>query len=208
MGGPDAKISRRALHPADATGEGPAGTPRARLDVWFIAYGDIKTIDNQDFLQKQYRSATSETDPENGATTRLLTPADLTCRNITPAAPSGGEEVAVEFTLLDRVRLQVTVASTRSRTDESSIAATILDRRFMKDTEFPNQWRPITRDDAGRRQFGDPQPYYGFGGYAKTTRLIDPPGALFVEYHAAFAEPPEWFGGTNLLRSKLPILRS
>jgi hypothetical protein len=64
----------------------------------------------------------------------------------------------------------------------------------------------VTRDDAGRRHFGEAQPYSGFGGYAKATRLIDPPGAIFIEYHAAFAEPQDWFSGTNLLRSKLPIL--
>ena len=104
------------------------------------------------------------------------------------------------------MRLQVTTQSTKSKTAESNLAASILDRRFMNDAEFPNQWRPITRDDAGRRHLGAPQPYFGFGGYAKATRLIDPPGALFVEYHAAFAEPQDWFGGTNLLRSKLPIL--
>jgi len=110
------------------------------------------------------------------------------------------------FTLLDKVRLQATTESTRSRTAESNIAASFLDPRFASDPEYPNQWRPVTRDDDGRRHLGSPQPYSGFGGYAKATRLVEPAGAVLIEYHAAFAEPQDWFGGTNLLRSKLPIL--
>jgi hypothetical protein len=86
------------------------------------------------------------------------------------------------------------------------MAASILDRRFANDPDFPNRWRPVTRDDNGKRQLGAPQPYFGFGGYAKATRLVEPAGAILIEYHAAFAEPQDWFGGTNLLRSKLPIL--
>jgi hypothetical protein len=178
-----------------------------RLDLWFVAYGELKTLDNQDFLRRQFRSATSETDPENGSASRALTASDLQRRGLTsPTQPGDPEYVAAEFTLLDRVRLQVTTESTKSKTDESNLAASILDRRFIDDAQFPNQWRPITRDDAGRRGLGAPQPYFGFGGYAKATRLIDPPGAILIEYHAAFAEPQGWFSGTNLLRSKLPIL--
>jgi hypothetical protein len=178
-----------------------------RLDVWFVAYGSLRTLDNKDFLQRQFRSVTSETDPENGSSTKVLTIADLKRRGLKPAGALGDTEyVAVEFTLLDRVRLGVTTESTRSRTGESTLAASILDRRFLNDAEFPNQWRPVTRDDAGKRHLEAHQPYFGFGGYAKATRLVDPPGAIFVEYHAAFAEPQDWFGGTNLLRSKLPIL--
>ena len=29
---------------------------------------------------------------------------------------------------------------------------------------------------------------------------------MFIEYHVAFIEPEGWFHGTNLLRSKLPIV--
>ena len=178
-----------------------------RIDVWFVAYGDLRTLGNQEFLARELRSATSESDPEYGSSSKVLTTSDLNRRGLTlPEAPSPVEHLAVEFTLLDRVRLQVTTESSRSKTAESNLSASLLDRHFENDAQFPNQWRPITRDDDGRRHLGTPQPYFGFGGYAKATRLIDQPGAIFIEYHAAFAEPQDWFGGTNLLRSKLPIL--
>jgi hypothetical protein len=178
-----------------------------RLDAWFVAYGDLRTLENQDFLERQMRSVTSDTDPDFGSSNKVLTTAELKRRGLALAGRPGDTEYdVVEFTLLERVRLRVTTQTTRSKTAASDLAASILDRRFMKDAEFPNLWRPIARDDEGRRRLGQPQPYFGFGGYAKVTRLIEPPGALFVEYHAAFAEPQGWFDGTNLLRSKLPIL--
>ena len=51
-----------------------------------------------------------------------------------------------------------------------------------------------------------PQPYAGLGSYVKATRLAEPAGAVFIEYHVVFAEPQGWFHGANLLRSKLPIV--
>ena len=45
----------------------------------------------------------------------------------------------------------------------------------------------------------------GAGMYFKITKLAAPEGALFIEQHVMFAEPAGWFGGANLLRSKLPI---
>jgi hypothetical protein len=190
-----------------SNGEGASERRGRRLDIWFVAYGSMKTLENQDFLQKQFKSATSEGDPENGSTSKILSDADLKSRGLkTSGQPGDTQYIAIEFTLLDRVRLQGTTESTRSRTAESNVAASVLDPHFTDDPEFPNRWRPVTRDDDGRRHLGSPQPYSGFGGYAKATRLVEPAGAIFIEYHAAFAEPQEWFGGTNLLRSKLPIL--
>ena len=41
----------------------------------------------------------------------------------------------------------------------------------------------------------------------KLTRLADPDGAVFVEYHGVYNEPSGWFPGEeNLLRSKLPLV--
>ena len=43
------------------------------------------------------------------------------------------------------------------------------------------------------------------------TLVLDPhdlrtSGAVLVEYHLVFEEPQGWFGGSNLLRSKLPLV--
>ncbi len=38
------------------------------------------------------------------------------------------------------------------------------------------------------------------------TRLARPEGALFFEMHVVIHEPEAWFGGPNLLRSKMPLV--
>ncbi|HEY2147332.1 MAG TPA: hypothetical protein VGH32_05310, partial [Pirellulales bacterium] len=51
---------------------------------------------------------------------------------------------------------------------------------------------------------GPPSAYISAGGYLKATMLGQPAGALLVEYHLVYDEPPGWFGkSADLLRSKL-----
>src|SRR5580704_6590859 len=90
-----------------SNGEGASERRGRRLDIWFVAYGSMKTLENQDFLQKQFKSATSEGDPENGSTSKILSDADLKSRGLkTSGQPGDTQYIAIEFTLLDRVRLQ------------------------------------------------------------------------------------------------------
>jgi hypothetical protein len=178
-----------------------------RVDLWFIAFGDLKSLASDEFLTRQIGLSGADSDQENGSRVKLLSDADLARRGLPlPKAASDPRIVAAESTLLDRVRLTVTTRNVRTVTDQSVCVASILDEHFSSDKEFPNTWSPISRDNSGRRQIGVPQPYIGMGSYVKATRLVEPAGALFIEYHLAFAEPREWFQGTNLLRSKLPIV--
>jgi hypothetical protein len=64
----------------------------------------------------------------------------------------------------------------------------------------------VERTAAGKLEVGDSHPYTGSGSYLKATKLQEPPGSIFVEYHIVFHEPTEWFNGATVLRSKLPIL--
>jgi hypothetical protein len=178
-----------------------------RIDLWFVTYGNLKTLVDDEFLDSQFKSATSESDAETGSQSKNLTEACLARRGLTvPKRFEDDRYGASEFSILDKVRLNATTRSVAIQCNESVLSASILDPRFANDPEFPNRWRPITRDEDGRRVFGEPHPYSGYGAYVKVTRLAEPAGALFIEYHAAFAEPPEWFNGKNLLRSKLPIV--
>jgi hypothetical protein len=178
-----------------------------RVDVWFIAYGDLKTLASDDFLNGQLKLSGASAEGADGSQVRLLADAELTKRGIeVPRQPEDSRIVAADVTLLDRVRLKTTMRNSKIQTEESILVASILDERFSEDPQFPNTWQAITRDTAGRRQVGEPQTYKGIGFYIKATRLAEPAGALFVEYHAAFAEPKGWFQGANLLRSKLPIV--
>jgi hypothetical protein len=80
----------------------------------------------------------------------------------------------------------------------------LLDDRFKNDKDYPNRWRHVLRSAEGET-LGPLQPYTGLGGYVLVTELPEPKGALLFEMHFLLHEPPEWFGGYNLLRSKMPV---
>ena len=94
----------------------------------------------------------------------------------------------------------------QSHTDESVVVAISIDPRFSADNDFPNSWRSMSRGTGRSLQLGDAQPYQAAGGYMKATRLAKTSGALLIEYHLVFEEPQGWFNGSNLLRSKLPLV--
>ncbi len=172
-------------------------TARA-VDVWFVLHGDFKLLDDDKFLDKVIG-----TNKGAGGKGGDIKAADLMKRNI--PVPNGKNEGYgfVEFDFLDKVRLKATGHAYWSRGAESVVAAAEIDPRFAKDNDFPNEWRAITND--GGAKLGEPNVWAGAGMYLKITKLKDPAGALFVEQHVIFDEPPGWFGGENLLRSKLPI---
>lgn len=178
-----------------------------RLDVAFVAYGALAAVRDLQCLQSQAKPSGTDVDTENGVTIKPLTPGDLLRRGLKP--PGREDEphyFADELRILGRVRVGMTTRAVTSETQDSILSASILDTRFANDAQFPNGWRPVSRNESGRRTLGSRQPYSGYGGYAKVTKLAKPTGALFIEYHLVFAEPEGWFGGSNALRSKLPLV--
>lgn len=178
-----------------------AGTPDARgrgVDLWFIAHGNLDFLTAKN-LQGQF----------SGGKNRVteLKDADLAKRGIKITAAEGREESYLHGvgTLLDRVQISSTNHGMITRTKESIVLATRLDPRFAKDAEFPNQWRSLTVKDD-KEVLGPPQSYDGAGMYIKLTRLHEPAGAIFVEFHQVFVEPKKWFDAPNMLKSKLPIV--
>jgi hypothetical protein len=178
------------------------GAPAYGVDVWFIAYGDLKKL-----AQKDVNSYFSANRKEVQA--HVLTGGELARRKLSPRPGDGpeGRYVHSVYPLLDRVQVEMTTFTTVSRTADSILVATRLDPRFAGDPQFPNRWREIRRDEGtDKPTLGPPHPYDCTALYLKITRLAEPKGALLVEYHRVSTEPKEWFRGANLLRSKLPIL--
>ncbi len=178
-----------------------AGTLR-KVDLWFVAYGDLKKLSDETFLKSQINDEAKDApESERG---KLLTADDLKQRDIEKT--DDRRYLASHFTMFDRARLSGVMQAQLTRADQSIILAATIDPRFAKDRDFPNQWQSIVRDDDGRSKVGPPQPYASAGFYIKATQLQQPSGAIFVEYHLVFDEPAGWFNGANLLRSKLPLV--
>ncbi|MBX9580800.1 MAG: hypothetical protein K2X87_10875 [Gemmataceae bacterium] len=175
--------------------------PSRGVDVYFVAYGDLKATDDEKFLDRLVNTGKGE------GKARGLNREELAKRQI--GFKEGDEKKEgygqVEFDFLEKVRLKITGHAMWSKTADSVVAAAEIDPRFRGDPEFPNEWRPIVAE-GGAKKVGPPQPYGGGGMYLKITKLAEPGGALFVEQHIVFAEPTGWFDGANLLRSKLPLV--
>jgi hypothetical protein len=174
------------------------------LDLWFVAYGDIKEIDEEKLLKDL---ASLEKSPDSDA--HELTAEELKKRDI--EMPESTEKNKWQFNfsemgMLNLVKVAGVTQMLVTRGDDAVVIAGNLDPRFAGDADFPNQWRSQERDKLGKTVFGEPQPYAGFGGYAKATQLQTVKGAILVEVHLAFNEPEGWFDGKNLLRTKLPLI--
>jgi hypothetical protein len=171
------------------------------VDAWFVAYGELETLSKEDYLDDLVRREQKDTK------IRVLKLAELADRKITLISPEGRNERYAHsvFPVLDRVQVTATSRVLMTRTADSLVVAMMLDPRFKGDKEFANTWRSM-KTEGGKTELGPPQPYQGAAAYLKVTRLSDPAGGLFFEYHLVFVEPKDWFSGTSQLRSKLPAL--
>lgn len=174
-------------------------SPARGVDVWFVAYGDLKAFDDEKFLD---RLLSSGKDDGKG---KALTKDDLAKRKIALTDEKREAFGHIEFDFLEKVHLKATGRAVWSKTGDSVLVAAEIDSRFRGDPEFPNQWQSIIKE-GGSSKRGAATPWDGAGLYVKITRLAEPAGALLIEQHIIFTEPMGWFDGANLLRSKLPLV--
>lgn len=203
------------LQKSQTAGKGKTKSSAWRVDAWFIAYGELEQVAQEDFLKRWSQLAGGESDggsgakDENGEISRAgkLSDEEIAERKLFDPGEHQDEYFLYStFQMFDKVQVSATRHAMISRSDESLLVAARVDPRFEQDEKYPNQWRPMKRDELGKISVGPPQPYSGAGFYAKVTRLKQPAGALFVEYHQVFHEPQDWFRGARLLSSKIPLL--
>ncbi len=96
------------------------------------------------------------------------------------------------FDLLDKIRLSgLFRIATENTETQNRVDVMLVD-------EADNRWERLDRSaDSGA--------YSGFRGWITATELATG-DAVLVEARFAFHEPPQWFRGSNYLRSKLPLV--
>jgi hypothetical protein len=171
----------------------------------FVAYGKLKALSETDFI-KQLLGGKGKKGSAGGAEPVVLDEKELNARGIKPSAAADIKEeyTTMTLTLLDKVQVEGVTRGVRTTAPYTILHAVQLDDRFRDDKKYPNQWRKIDEKGDGEKA-GPPSPYTAMAGYVQATELSDPKGALLIEMHFVFHEPPGWFGEHNLLRSKLPI---
>lgn len=175
-----------------------------KVDLWFVAYGTIAALTDEELLGEIAGSGSRSEQGES----KELNVDELRQRDLKADSTDDRRESysRTEAPLLDKVQISGIGHSVSTRTPKSILAASLLDPQFVDDPKYPNRWRPIVRETSGKTKLGDAHPYAGFGGYCQVVELQEPKGALFFEIHIAINEPHGWFNGENLLRSKLPIV--
>jgi hypothetical protein len=171
------------------------------VDLSFIAYGSLDTVASRDFLEGLHKKTKDRE-------IHVLNAEQLDKRKLTVESSKRREERYSHgvFIVLDRIELRAALHSVVTRQPDSLLATTRIDPRFDKDVDFPNVWRKINVDEEGQRSLGPAHPYPGVRGYLKITRLHEPNGALFLEYHLIYSEPKGWFNGADPLTPKLPAI--
>lgn len=184
--------------------EGPA---IRTIDIWFVAHGDWDVLTSKDFLETAIKG--KKEGPSNVVLrSGVLTDKEMAARKLSGRVEKNHEErfVYSTFRLFERVEVSATRFAELTAGKDSILAAGRVDPRFLDDAEYPNQWRPLLRDERAEIKLGPAKPYGHAGGYAKITRLKEPPDGLLVECHIAYEEPYGWFDGVNLIRQKTPVM--
>lgn len=172
---------------------GDPEAPGRGLSLFFVAQGSFEELSRSDFLDRLLNSGRKD------AEIRPLPRGD--------ASDAAAASAHVAVPLMERVLLSGTVKTRWTRTAESITVFGQLDSGASVPPEQAGQWRKLRRGDDGKvGPAGPPQPYEAAAYVLKITRLQEPAGALFVEWHLLYSEPTAWFDGANLLRSKLPLV--
>ena len=126
------------------------------VDLYFVAYGSLTALGSENYLQEQLNLTGERRGFGRRSRARFIwwgtTPAGASRK------PAAGRcrWVAVESTLLGKVRISVTTQNVKTETNESIVIASIADPRFETDAEYPTagvRFRPTTRatDRSDRR---------------------------------------------------------
>ncbi|TVQ02963.1 MAG: hypothetical protein EA381_02315 [Planctomycetaceae bacterium] len=164
-------------------------------------------------------------DAGQGGATRALTDAELGAAGIasrsavgtdaefSPKPPgdvdergeSHGESYRwVQAELFSRVRISGVVHSYWTRDGDSILWAVRTDERFSSQPDLKLSWERMERQAAGDLKVVERGDWAGGGAYLRISRWADDPKVLICEAELAWVEPRAWFGGSNLIASKLP----
>ena len=114
----------------------------------------------------------------------------------------------LDLLLLNRVRIRGVVRATATEHPDGLEVGWDFDPRFAEHPRWRPTWARLEETDLGTRVEGMPQPYGGSGGVVAVRKIPSADGTelVVVESRMVIGEPQEWFQGSNLLRSKIPII--
>ena len=167
------------------------------VKLQFVAFGKLDTVLKKNMLSHLIGGAKGKSE--------RLTVSQLLKRDLAmlDSKVLKDQYDILNMELLEKVSISGITHTVKTYGPKTAYSTTILDDRFANDAEYPNVWQHVTPEG---KLLGKPSPYSGMGGYVVALELPEPKGALYLEMHYILPEPRGWFGGQEVLRSKLPIL--
>ncbi len=173
------------------------------MHVAFVVHASLETLKDKDVMKQLFGSSSDAPDAgnvEQTAQDNKLAEADLARFGVKPQ--EGVSYSRTQLPLLKRVMVQGVLQVQQKDLDEDTIDIQFyLDPRFNGNGTISNTWSVINQ---GAQPYL--QAYDGAAGYIRISRLTEIPDACLVEARVILHEPAAWFGGSNLLRSKLPLM--
>jgi hypothetical protein len=203
----EGKSAAKGVATAESESADDAGPAIRSIDLWFVAHGDWDILTSGDFLESAMKG--KDDGPSRVVLQAgVLTDKEAAARKLTTTVTPNDDQryVYSTFRLFERVELSATRYSVLTRGKGSILVAGRLDPRFLGDADYPNQWRPLLRDQRAEISLGAAHPLEHAGGYIKITRLVEPADGVFIECHIVYEESQGWFGGVNLMRQKMPVM--
>lgn len=215
-------INRETLDPPNASLQ--------RVRVVFALRGTLEDLAEDEFLDRLL-AASTEDEPRKKASgasadqdqagetetgqSRTLTDAELASAGIDmttlpvrsasdPPATGGEAYRLVRGELFSKVRIAGVIHSQWTRDEDTILMALRFDDRFANQPALRSTWERLERDEAGQARVVERGDWVGGGAYVQLTRWRDDPQLLICEAELSWIEPKAWFGGANLIGSKLP----
>jgi len=181
--------------------------------VAFVAHVDLDRLRDREQLEAVFGTSAKEASKQTTVQEREQYRAqevsleELASRGITEGS-ADARYLSIRLPLLDRIMVEGWLRVEHTDDEHHVTISWLLDPRFnsLAESQPIHRWwsRENVRDKPSTSDEG--QAYQGVGGYLQATRLDHPAGATFIEIRLAMHEPTEWFRGSNLLRSKLPLM--
>lgn len=169
------------------------------IHVAFIIHTSFESLRNRKVLTKLLSDQDESEDDTSGG--KKLTRSELEQYGF--AAEIDSEEFySFAVALLKKIHLTGGIRLAEKVDDNQIQIGFRLDERFANpDKVVFNAWSRLGAEEAPAKMS-----YSGLGGFLTVTRLHSLKNACLIESRILMHEPPEWFSGSNFLRSKLPLM--
>ena len=178
-----------------------------RVHFAFVVHAAVSTLRDSEAMERMFASEVGDSESE-GWNSQPLGGDEL--QGLEIEQEEGESYGWLQVTLLNKIEVIGVIRSQRQQGDDFIAITWKLDEQFTGPgpwrREYQNLWREWKRDDIGNPIRTEGHPYAGAAGYLIITAMPEVPNASMVEGLLVLHEPEEWFGGSNLLRSKLPLM--